>query len=157
MTVVHHSAICTTDVDTSLTFWRDGLGFEVQLDRSFDGDWPTLFDAPSDRLRSVFLGHPEQTDAGIVELVDFGGGPEEPAPPTGPARGFFLLSIMTDLDVALDRLAELGVGGEPRVITVDPGVRMAVVRDPNGVLVELIDVPGSANLERLSDAGADAR
>ena len=26
---VHHSAICVTDLDASLRFWRDGLGFAV--------------------------------------------------------------------------------------------------------------------------------
>jgi len=40
---VHHSAICTADVERSLRFWRDGLG----------------------------LGNPQTPDSGIVELVEF--------------------------------------------------------------------------------------
>ena len=47
-------------------------------------------------------------------------------------------------DAVLDRLAALGVGGTPRRITVrGPGgaaVSMATVRDPDGVLVELIGI-----------------
>ncbi len=31
---------------------RDGIGFEVMMDMPFVGDWVTLFDAPSNRLRS---------------------------------------------------------------------------------------------------------
>jgi glyoxylase I family protein len=39
--VIHHSAICVRDVEASLRFWRDGLGFEVLMDERFTGDWPT--------------------------------------------------------------------------------------------------------------------
>jgi catechol 2,3-dioxygenase-like lactoylglutathione lyase family enzyme len=139
VTKAHHTAICTLDVDASLRFWRDGLGFEVTMDHEFDGDWPTLFEAPGTRLRSIFLGDPADPSAGTVELVDLGPLPE----PTGtgaPTTGFFLVSVYLDVEATLARLAELGVGGEPRRIEVR-GVAMAVVRDPNGVRVELIGIP----------------
>ena len=44
------------DVEASLRFWRDGLGFAVVMDGRFDGDWPALLRAPSTSLRAVFLG-----------------------------------------------------------------------------------------------------
>jgi catechol 2,3-dioxygenase-like lactoylglutathione lyase family enzyme len=142
---VHHSAIVVHDVDASLRFWRDGVGFEVMMDMHFDGDWGTLFAAPANRLRSVFLGDRERADAGIVELVQFGEEPDDaPVGLPEPARGFFLLSCYVDVDAVLDRLRTLGLGGEPRRIVV-PGpndaVQMATVVDPDGVLVELIGVP----------------
>jgi catechol 2,3-dioxygenase-like lactoylglutathione lyase family enzyme len=142
MTHVHHSALCTRDLDASLRFYRDGLGLQVLMDHEFDGAWGALFDARSDRLRSVFLGDPNRSDAGIVELVVFDRG-MEPGPAAGaPATGFFLLSFFVDVDATLRQLQELGLGGEPRRIEV-PGmegpVAMATVRDPDGVLVEFID------------------
>ena len=140
MAKAHHTAICTTDVDGSLAFWRDGLGFAVTMDHEFEGDWPTLFEAPSNHLRSVFLGDPADPSAGLVELVDLGPLPE-PGGDSEPTTGFFLVSVYLDVDAALARLAELGLGGEPRRIEVH-GVGMAVVRDPNGVRVELIGLPG---------------
>jgi catechol 2,3-dioxygenase-like lactoylglutathione lyase family enzyme len=70
---IHHAAIVTTDVERSLRFWRDGLGFTELFDHTFTGDWPTLFDARTDRLRSIFLGDPNTPDTGIVELVVFDG------------------------------------------------------------------------------------
>ena len=136
MPKVHHTAICTNDVERSLAFWRDGIGFEVSMDQEFDGDWPTLFAAPSERLRSIFLGDPEDRSGGILELVDLGPLPVPP-PVDAPATGFFLVSVYTDVEVTLARLAELGLGGAPARITVH-GVQMAVVRDPNDVRVELI-------------------
>jgi catechol 2,3-dioxygenase-like lactoylglutathione lyase family enzyme len=153
---VHHSAIVVHDVDASLRFWRDGIGFEVMMDMHFDGDWPALFGAPASRLRSVFLGDPARGDAGIVELVQFvASSPDDPlrrdtsddsaSTSTSTSAGFFLLSCYVDVEAVLARLDGLGLGGEPRRITV-PGpagsaaVGMATVVDPDGVLVELIGV-----------------
>jgi catechol 2,3-dioxygenase-like lactoylglutathione lyase family enzyme len=147
MTRVHHNAIVVADVDTSLRFWRDGIGLEVVMDQTFDGAWSELFGARSDRLRSVFLGEPGAADAGIVELVQFDGGADAAVSPQRPTEGFFLLSLFVDVDAVLDRLRRLGLGGEPRRIAVpspNRPVAMATVRDPDGVLVELIGVaPGA--------------
>ena len=139
---LHHAALCVHDVDASLRFYRDGLGLDVLMDHRFDGDWPTLFDARSATLRSVFLGDPAAPDAGVVELVTFDAG-ADPGPPTGaPATGFFLLSFFVAVDDTLARLRDLGLGGTPRRVE-QPGpqgpVTMATVRDPDGVLVELIE------------------
>lgn len=147
--LIHHSAICVRDVEASLRFWRDGLGFEVLMDSRFVGDWPTLLGAPSTSLRAVFLGDPAAPGAAIVELVDLGNVPAGPRPGTAPrSTGFLLLSVTTDVDGTLDRLAALGLGGEPRRVTV-AGVAMAVVTDPDGVAVELVDTAAVAGLATL--------
>jgi catechol 2,3-dioxygenase-like lactoylglutathione lyase family enzyme len=149
---VHHAAIGTRDVEASLVFWRDGLGFEVLMDHAFDGPWPELFGGSASSLRSIFLGERQSPDAGIVELVDLAGmAPAEVAPP-GPTAGFFLLSLSADIDAVLPRLAGLGVGGDPVVEAVS-GVRLAVVHDPNGVRVELMDVAAQGPLTAM--AGGD--
>jgi catechol 2,3-dioxygenase-like lactoylglutathione lyase family enzyme len=142
---LHHAALCVRDIDASLRFYRDGLGLDVLMDHRFEGDWPALFDASSRHLRSVFLGDPARADAGIVELVVFDDATGEPAGPVTvaepPGSGFFLLSFFVDVDVTLRRLRELGFGERARRIE-QPGplgsVSMATVRDPDGVLVELI-------------------
>ena len=146
MRAVHHSAIVTADVELARRFWRDGLGLVELLDQKFRGGWTTLFDAPSDVLRSVFLGDPEHPDSGIVELVAFegldGAAPERPS---APRHGFFLLSLERDVDVTLARLAELGFTDGVRRITMPAGggrtLEMAVVNAPDGIRVELIGAP----------------
>ena len=140
---IHHSAICVRDFDASLRFYRDGLGLSLLWEREFEGDWPTLFGAPEPKLHSAFLGDANAPDAGIVELVEFIGGMEEGAPQgPSPQLGFFLLSFYVDVDETLARLAHLGLGGEPRRIAVqgmaEQHVPMATVRDPDGVIIELI-------------------
>jgi catechol 2,3-dioxygenase-like lactoylglutathione lyase family enzyme len=149
---VHHSAIVTRDVEASLVFWRDGLGFDVLMDETFEGPWPVLFgwEATSTTLRSVFLGDASAADSGIVELVA-AAGTGAPSNAAVNAEGFFLLSLSADLDEILPRLDALGVGGQPTVSAVGP-VRLAVVHDPNGVRVELMDIAARSNLAAMSGA-----
>jgi len=113
--------------------------------RRLRDDWPTLFGATTDRLRSVFLGDPTAPDTGIVELVQFEGALSGPPPPSAPAFGFFLVSLQRDVDVTLAGLAALGFDdGVRRIEMPAPGgkaVVMAVVTAPDGVRVELIGPP----------------
>ena len=118
------------------------MGLVEFFDHEFTGDWPTLFNASTDRLRSVFLGDPAHPDAGIVELVAFADANPGTDVPERPQIGFFLLSFNVDVEPTLERLAGLGFEDGVRRIAVDAGggkkVPMAVVRAPDGVLVELI-------------------
>ena len=142
---IHHTAIVTADVERSMRFWCDGLGFTKLFDHTFTGDWPTLFNARADRLRSIFLGDPGNPDTGIVELVQFEDAEPGAPPPKAPAYGFFLLSLQCEVDATLVRLADLGFGDDVRRIPMPaPGgksVAMAVITAPDGVRVELVGPP----------------
>jgi catechol 2,3-dioxygenase-like lactoylglutathione lyase family enzyme len=156
---VHHSAIVTRDIESSLAFWRDGLGFGIVMDETFEGPWPDLFGTASSKLRSVFLGEGDEPESGILELVELldhagHGAATAAVPPPVPDQGFFLVSLHADLDDVLPRLAALGVGSEPVVRAVGP-VRLAVVHDPNGVKVELMDTPARANLASMSTGATE--
>jgi glyoxylase I family protein len=139
---IHHTAIVTADVERSKRFWCDGLGFTELFAHTFTGDWPTLFNARTDRLRSVFLGDPATPDTGIVELVQFDDVPAGAQTPDEPALGFFLLSLERDVDTTLAGLAALGFDdGVRRIDMPAPDgktVAMAVITAPDGVRVELI-------------------
>jgi catechol 2,3-dioxygenase-like lactoylglutathione lyase family enzyme len=141
---VHHSAIQAHDIESSLRFYRDGIGLEVLMDHVFGGDWPTLFDTASTTLRSVFLGDPDRPDAGVVELVVFDEELPSQAPTEAPGggAGFLLLSFYVDVDATLARLESLGFGPARRIEQPAPtgSVPMATVRDPDGVCIELVGV-----------------
>ena len=130
MAKVHPAAIMTQDVVQRLVFWRDGLGLEVLMDHTFEGPWPELFGVPTTTLHSVFLGEGSTPETGIVELVVTEGAGQD-APEYGVAAGMFLLSLYADLDEVLPRLAQLGVGGEPKVALLGP-VRLVVAPIPTG-------------------------
>jgi catechol 2,3-dioxygenase-like lactoylglutathione lyase family enzyme len=142
---IHHTAIVTSDVDASMRFWKDGLGFTELFDHTFTGDWPTLFGAATDRLRSIFLGDPATPDAGIVELVVLDGVESAATASDVPVFGFFLLSLQREVDETLDTLDRLGFDDDVRRIEMPaPGgkkVAMAVLTAPDGVRVELIGAP----------------
>src|SRR5947199_7640745 len=104
---IHHTAIVSADLERSMRFWRDGLGLAQLFDHAFEGDWPTLFNARTGRLRSIFLGDPRTPDTGIVELVQFEGAAPAAAIDE-PAFGFFLVSLERDVDATLGALAGLG-------------------------------------------------
>ena len=142
---IHHTAIVTADVDASMRFWRDGLGLRQLFDHTFTGDWPTLFGAATDKLRSIFLCDPDTPDTGIVELVVLEQVETAPPPTDVPTFGFFLLSLQRDVDPTLATLAALGFDdGVRRIEMPAPGgkkVAMAVITAPDGVRVELIGPP----------------
>ena len=136
--LLHHVALCPRDFEASLRFYRDGLGLEEMMDEVIEDEWKSFFQARSDRLHTVFLGDPKRPNAGIVELVEFDGGVED-APKAGPpSAGMFLLSFLVDVEATLKRLASLGLDSEARVLETRFGTQIAAVRDPDGVLIELI-------------------
>jgi glyoxylase I family protein len=176
---VHHSAVTVADLEASLRFYRDGIGLDVLMDHVFEGDWRTLFDAPSNRLRSVFLGDANHRDSGVVELVVFdppAPGPGAPgwsdpakgSPATAPhaaaspsataGPGFFLLSFYVDVDVVLERLEALGFGPFRRIEQPAPTgtVTMACLYDPDGVRIELVDVATAAITGPAATSGPTA-
>src|SRR5258708_8893809 len=134
---IHHSVVVVRDLEASLRFYRDGIGLDLLQDRHVQGDWPDLFDAPSRRVRAVFLGDAGVPDdhAGVLELNVFDGDIPTGPPPSPPRTGFFLLSFFVDVEATLSRLAALGLGGPPRPATqsTPPGlITLATVRDPAG-------------------------
>src|SRR5690348_8522665 len=53
---VHHVALVVRSIDSSLSFWRENLGLELE----------TVMDIPTDRVRIAFLGVGESK----IELVE---------------------------------------------------------------------------------------
>jgi len=134
---LHHVTLFVRDAERSIRFYRDGLGFTILIDREFEGDWPGLFGVASKRLRAVILGDPDRPHQ--VELVTFAepvpGGP----PVSPPVTGTVILAFFVDLRAVLPAL--LGVGAtDVRQTTLSNGNAAATVRDPDGILVELLDV-----------------
>jgi methylmalonyl-CoA/ethylmalonyl-CoA epimerase len=129
---VHHVAIVVKSIDTSLAFYRDILGLDLE----------TITDIPSDKVRIAFLAIGESK----VELVE----PTDDT--TGVARfleskgeGFHHVCFeVANLAETLLRLEIDGIelidtaprrGAEGPVAFIHP-------RSGHGVLVELIEAPG---------------
>jgi|SRR5262245_775378 len=138
---VHHVTLFVRDTDRSLRFYRDALGLAILVDREFDGDWPTLLGVASKRLRAVILGDPKHPHVGQVELITFAEPVPDGPPPLAPATGTVVLAFLVDLDAVLPALLDAGAT-DLRRTTLANGHAAATVRDPDAVLVELLDVRG---------------
>lgn len=123
---LHHVAIIASDLDTSLAFYGDLLGFEI-IARNH---------RPARNSWKVDLRHP----SGIgIELFTFPDAPPRPSRPE--ARGLRHLAFaVADLDAAIAPLTEAGIDVEP--VRVDPytGARFTFFPDPDGLPLEFYEV-----------------
>jgi catechol 2,3-dioxygenase-like lactoylglutathione lyase family enzyme len=148
-TTIHHVAICPADFETSLRFYHEGMAMPVIWDAMVSTDLITLLQAPSSSARSVFLGDPADPNAGVVELLEIEGFDASAEPPaTGRlARGLQVLSFQMPVEETLVRLADLGLGGTPRITRTSRAKHLvAVVADPDGTMVEILDRPVESSL-----------
>jgi lactoylglutathione lyase len=163
---IHHVALAVSDMERSVAFYRDILGFRKTLDMPLGS--PSL-----DRLlrmrpgttgRSVILQQGMST-VGEVELVQFSPAPSTPTPAKGAGGlGAFLLSFAVkdeELDTVYQRLLAKGVNcySEPQNVDL-PGygaMRAVVFEDPDGQMIELIQLPPADEIQRARAASRAAR
>jgi catechol 2,3-dioxygenase-like lactoylglutathione lyase family enzyme len=135
-----HFGICITDLDRSLRFYCDGLGFEASerydlkdtpesgLDRALEVESPV--DLVSQFIRNGDMG---------VELLYY----RSPATSgtASASRGQIGITHLSfyvdDVDAAAARLVECGGTLLPQT-RANPGVELVFVTDPDGVRVELM-------------------
>jgi glyoxylase I family protein len=138
-----HFGLCVSDLERSLRFYCDGLGFVpaegYDLDEQMlDGLERALEIAGPVKLRSQMITNGELK----IELLHFA----EPAPTGEPSAqrnqlGFTHLSMFVDdVDLVSARLAELG-GRVLDGTRAQLGYEVVFVADPDGARVELMAPP----------------
>ena len=116
----------TANLEKAVVFYRDGLGLDAQAapsDLTSNAPLMAMFGLPNAKLRQQ-----------IARTPAVAGGVEDPGAVT-------LVATVRDLDATLARLARLGApvvtrGGKPVTIGQN-GLRIAVVKDPDGHFVEI--------------------
>lgn len=139
-----HVGICISDPEPSLRFYRDLLGFEVltRLEVS-DPRSSQLVDLDDLRLHSYFL----ERDGTRIELLHYVSPGHEPGTTPRPMNRLGLTHIalrVHDLGGLLERLEAAGIRvmNHTRVRNEAFGSDVVYVLDPDGVRVELIQLPG---------------
>jgi catechol 2,3-dioxygenase-like lactoylglutathione lyase family enzyme len=140
-----HCGICVTDLERSLAFYRDGLGFSEGLVYKVGDEFAASLEVEGEGevvVTSYFLHQPSLT----VELLHFESPGSVGTPSTNRNRvGLTHLSfIVDDVDEAAARLT--GFGGTiiegSRIGKGDPAsVQILFLTDPDGVRVELMHIP----------------
>jgi glyoxylase I family protein len=138
-----HVGICVSDLERSLHFYRDLLGFTREHELEVEGEpTDTLLRLRGTKLHAEYLVR----DGVRIELLHFA---SPPAPPR-PARpinqyGLTHLSFrVTEMDAVLDGLRAAGESVLEDTIVRFPEWQSAAcfVFDPDGQLIELVQSPG---------------
>jgi catechol 2,3-dioxygenase-like lactoylglutathione lyase family enzyme len=140
-----HFGICVSDLERSLRFYCDALGFEKAESHEIGREFAALMDFPDVVLTSQFI----RKGPTAIELLAF----TEPAPFGDRERravnqlGLTHLSFQVqvgDLDATAAKVVELGGAiVETSRTTIELGetpLRFLYCTDPDGVRVELMDL-----------------
>jgi lactoylglutathione lyase len=136
-----HGGVTVRDMDTSLRFYRDGLGLEIEFDRILDADYlKTVLGLQFDHIRAVYLRIP---GGGFVELLEYVGIERMSAAsrPSDYGAGHLCLYV-DDVAAIFSRLRGLHFTARSEEvvdITAGPnaGARSVYMADPDGYAVEL--------------------
>ncbi|MGD0313400.1 MAG: VOC family protein [Acidimicrobiales bacterium] len=141
---VSHVGICVSDLERSLRFYCEGLGFEQVASHQVGEEFGALLEVEGVRLASRMLAR----DGVTIELLGF----ESPGTTGDGVRrpmnqlGLTHLSLRVDDVDAVAAVIE-GLGGTVVTATrtsIDlPGTRLDFLycTDPDGVRIELMDLP----------------
>jgi catechol 2,3-dioxygenase-like lactoylglutathione lyase family enzyme len=143
-----HAGITVSDMDASIVFYRDLLGFQLETDVIVDDPYVfTVQGWAGDSARVVFL-RPADSET-YIELLEYRGIERHSAAarPWDPGNGHVCLFV-SNIEDAHRRLKEAGVyvrSQEVIVIPVGPrrGAKVMYCLDPDGYNVELFERPAS--------------
>ncbi|WP_176593990.1 VOC family protein [Sphingobium sp. EM0848] len=151
---IGHIGICVTDLERSVRFWCEGLGFEMLREFAFKGDsWRRILEIDGSLdLQTRIIRRDHMT----LELLHFISPGHEGPPERVPMNrlGFTHLAIwVKDIDAVAARVVEYGgaVVEDTRVLFDHPLLRgrWLICTDPDGLRLELVEYPdGEDVLER---------
>jgi lactoylglutathione lyase len=136
-----HFGICVSDLDRSLRFYCEGLGFEPAGSHSVGAEFGSLMEVDDPMLESRFI----RRDGVSIELLWFarpghiGGTERRPMNQLGLTHLSFRVD---DLEAVAGRLGALGgtVHRDTRT-TFGPTLDFVYCTDPDGVRIELMRLP----------------
>lgn len=133
----HHYAITVSDLDQALQFYRDVLDLEVIAEFSVGGEaFATGVDVPGASAEFVHL---DGGDARIELVAYEPEGDSRPRPSLNEPSATHLGLAVDDLDSVYANLPDdVETLSDPQ--TTESGTRILFVRDPEGNLVELLEV-----------------
>ena len=140
---VMHVGVCVRDLEKSIRFYRDGLGFSEAGRLEIDGEpTATMVEIPDLELRAIYL----ERDGLRIELLHYpsGGtiGEASVRPMNQPGLTHFAVRV-TDLDETIAKLESLGGHSlkKTRIYNPDFDAHLLYVTDPDGTRLELVETP----------------
>ena len=140
-----HTGITVSNLERSLAFWRDVLGFEFSHDAHQKGERPEqITGVKGADLKLAVL----KTSTGHkIELLEYYAPADRKRVDLRPCDvGHVHVALIVDnLDAVLQKIAASGwkAAGKPQMLTHGPnaGKRVVYVRDPDGTTIEFMQMP----------------
>ena len=137
---IRHTGVVVSDVDKSLEFYCDLLGFAVEKDLDEHGNYLDLFLGMQDvRVRTIKLSLKGRVS---LELLSFA----DPYKREGSALELnnigctHIAMTVADLDRLYSQLSEKGVQfNNPPAVSEDGRAKVAFCQDPDGTYLELVE------------------
>ena len=140
-----HTGITVSNLQRSVAFWRDVLGFELSHTAHQKGELAQeITGVEGAELKLAVLRAPGDHK---IELLEYLAPADRARANLRPCEvGFVHIALLVDdLDVVLERIATSGwkAAGKPQRLQSGPnaGKRVAYVRDPDGTTIELMEPP----------------
>jgi glyoxylase I family protein len=142
-----HTGITVKNLQRSLAFWRDVLGFELSHCAHQTGELAAkITGVPDAEIKLAVLKTPTEHR---IELLEYLAPPDRIHLDPRPCDvGSVHVALTVDnLDAVLSAIAASGwkTAGEPQILTVGPnaGRRVIYVRDPDGTTIEFMQPPAA--------------
>jgi len=143
---IDHTGFTVANIDQSLAFWQDVLGFELSHRAHHTGDLASeVTGVPGAEISIAVLKAPGHR----IELLEYHAPADRKRADLRPCDvGSVHVALMVDdLDAVLRRIAATGwkAMGKPQVLTTGPnkGRRIVYVHDPDGTTIELMQPPAA--------------
>jgi len=146
ITGFNHTSFTVTDIDRSVQFWTAALGFEARSVSPRSGNWQAkVTGIPGAQLLVAHLyGHSTHIEfiqytkaAATITRVD-----------PNMACAAHICFEVKNIEKTWEKLIAAGAGSQGEVTTIDngpmKGLKAGYLRDPNGIIIELIEIPPNA-------------
>ncbi len=137
-----HTGITVSNLERSLAFWRDILGFELSHTAHQTGEMAKeITGVAGAELKLAVLRAP---GGHKIELLEYLAPPDRKRLALKPCDvgSVHVALLVDDLDAALESIAASGwkAAGKPQTLKTGPnaGKRVVYVRDPDGTTIELM-------------------
>jgi catechol 2,3-dioxygenase-like lactoylglutathione lyase family enzyme len=140
-----HTGITVSNLNRSLAFWRDVLGFEFSHGAHQAGEMAEqITGVQGAELKLAVLKTPGGHKIELLEYLAPADRKRGILRPCDVGHAHIALTV-DNLDAIVQRIAASGwkAAGEPQMITKGPnaGKRVVYARDPDGTTIELMQVP----------------
>ena len=142
---VHHVGVTVVDLDRAVSFWARLLGATPRDRRVVEGpQLGTMVGYPGIRIEVCWLDLPGGTALELLRYLDRDDAPYDPG--TAHPGNVHVCLHVDDMDAAHAHAVACGalpVSERPIDVAAGPraGARLAYLRDPDGVTIELVQEP----------------